>query len=255
MTVKTIAFAAAPQAEAQDALKRLSARYPNVAPEKADVVVALGGDGFMLRTLHRFIEEKKPIYGMNRGSVGFLMNTYEEDRLLERLTTAKAITLHPLRMTATDVAGRTHEVLAINEVSLLREKHMAAHIRIRVDGVVRLPELICDGVLVATPAGSSAYNLSAYGPVIPLGAGVLALTPISPFRPRRWRGALLPATATVAFEILEADTRSVSASADYTEVREVATVTVREDRSLAPVLLFDPEHALEERIIREQFQP
>lgn len=255
MNFTTIAFVAAPQAEAQDALKRLSARYPNVASETADVVVALGGDGFMLRTLHRFIEEKKPIYGMNRGSVGFLMNAYEEDGLIERLKAAKPIELHPLRMVATDLAGRRHEALAINEVSLLRETRMAAKIRIQVDGIVRLPELICDGVLVATPAGSSAYNLSAHGPVIPLGAGVLALTPISPFRPRRWRGALLPETATVSLTVLDADTRSVSASADYTEVREVATIQVREDRSLAPVLLFDPEHALEERIIREQFQP
>jgi NAD+ kinase len=255
MKFNTIAFVAAPQEEAQEAHRRLVARYPNVAPEEADVVVALGGDGFMLRTLHRFMEPAKPIYGMNRGSVGFLMNAYDETGLIERLKAAKPIEVHPLRMSATDLAGQKHQALAINEISLLRETRMAAKIRIQVDGVVRLPELICDGVLVATPAGSSAYNASAHGPIIPLGAGVLALTPISPFRPRRWRGALLPEAATVTFEVIEAESRSVSASADYTEVRQVTTVTVREERSLSPVLVFDPEHALEERIIREQFQP
>lgn len=255
MKFRSIAFVAAPHKEAQEALTRLSARYPAVEPEKADAVVALGGDGLMLRTLHRFIERGTPIYGMNRGSVGFLMNAYEEEGLPQRLERAKPIALHPLRMIAEDQAGNRTEALAINEVSLLRETRMAAKIRITVDGVIRMAELICDGVLVATPAGSSAYNLSAHGPVIPLGAGVLALTPISPFRPRRWRGALLPHQATVEFEIIDPGERSVSVSADYTEIRRVARVSVREDRSLTPVLLFDPEHALEERIIREQFQP
>ncbi|MBM3566263.1 MAG: NAD kinase, partial [Alphaproteobacteria bacterium] len=178
-----------------------------------------------------------------------------EENLPERIAAAKPVELNPLRMEATDLNGTRHEGLAVNEVSLLRETRMAAKIKIDVDGVVRLPELICDGVLVASPAGSSAYNLSAHGPIIPLGAGLLALTPISPFRPRRWRGALLPRAATVAFEVLDAGERTVSAAADFTEIRNVARVSVREDRGLSVTLLFDPEHALEERIIREQFQP
>lgn len=255
MPAPTIAFVAAHQSEAQEARKRLARRYKSVRPETADVVVALGGDGFMLRALHRFMKRRTPIYGMNRGSVGFLMNAYDEAGLIERIQRAKAIDLHPLRMIATDLKGVEHRALAINEVSLLRETRMAAKIAIEVDGVVRLEELVCDGVMVATPAGSSAYNLSAYGPILPLGAGLLALTPISPFRPRRWRGALLPHQAKVSFRVLDAAERQVSVSADYTEFREIAKVVVHEDRKLSPRLLFDPEHALEERIIREQFQP
>lgn len=241
--------------EAEKARERLAARYGEVPAEKADVIVALGGDGLMLRTLHRFMGNAIPIYGMNRGSVGFLMNAYGEEELPERIAKATPAVLHPLHMSALDLDGKTHEGIAINEVSLLRERRQAAKLKISIDSVVRMPEMICDGVLVATPAGSSAYNLSAHGPVIPIGAGLLALTPISPFRPRRWRGALLPHTAVVEIEVLNADERRVSATADFTEIRHVARVTVREDHSLSATLLFDPEHALEERIVREQFQP
>jgi len=255
MPVPALAFVAAPNPEAEEARKRLAARYGEVPVEKADVIVALGGDGLMLRTLHRFMGNAVTIYGMNRGSVGFLMNAYREDGLLERIAKATPAVLHPLRMQALDLDGKTYDGIAINEVSLLRERRQAAKLKISIDGVVRMPEMICDGVLVATPAGSSAYNLSAHGPVIPIGAGLLALTPISPFRPRRWRGALLPRTATVLIEVLNADERQVSASADFTEIRRVARVTVCEDRTISSTLLFDPEHALEERIIREQFQP
>ncbi|MBI4969309.1 MAG: NAD kinase [Rhodospirillales bacterium] len=253
MKFRTLAFVAAENETAQAARRRLCALYPNVAPDGADVVVALGGDGFMLETLHRALPRATPIYGMNCGSVGFLMNGYDETRLPERLEAAQQVTLHPLRMTARSLDGRVQEAVAINEVSLLRETRQAAKIRILVDGVVRLAELICDGILVATPAGSTAYNLSAHGPILPMGAALLALTPISAFRPRRWRGALLPHDATVDFEILEESKRPVSAVADFTEVRDVAKVTVREDRSLNLCLLFDPEHDLEERILAEQF--
>jgi NAD+ kinase len=255
MPAPSLAFVAAPMPEAEDARRRLAARYGEVPVEKADVIVALGGDGLMLRTLHRLMGNPVPIYGMNRGSVGFLMNAYGEDGLHERIAKAAPAVLHPLRMNALDLDGQPHEGIAINEVSLLRERRQAAKLKISVDGVVRMPEMICDGVMVATPAGSSAYNLSAHGPVIPIGAGLLALTPISPFRPRRWRGALLPHIATVLIEVLDAANRQVSASADFTEIRRVVQVAVREDHTISATLLFDPEHALEERIIREQFQP
>ena len=255
MNFKTVAFVGARQKEAQEACKRLCARYDNVAPEGADIVVALGGDGFMLQTLHRHMERRIPIYGMNQGTVGFLMNDYQEDGLMERLAQAQSTELNPLRMTATDTQGEAHQALAINEVSLRRNSRLAAKIRIEVDGVVRLEEMICDGVLVSTPAGSTAYNLSAHGPIVPIGAGVLALTPISAFRPRRWRGALLPREATAVFYISDTEERPVSAVADFTEVDNVAQVVVSEDRSLAPILLFDPEHNLEERIIAEQYLP
>jgi NAD+ kinase len=250
-----IAFAAAAHSVAEEAKARLEARYPHVSEDQADIIVALGGDGLMLETLHRTIGREVAVYGMNRGSVGFLMNEYREDELFERLITAVRVRLHPLRMVARTVGGALRDGLAINEVSLLRETRQTAKIRIRIDGVVRLPELVCDGVLVATPAGSTAYNLSAHGPIIPVGAGLLALTPISAFRPRHWRGALLPRTATVVFDVLEADKRPVSAVADFTEIRDVAEVIVREDDSVALTLLFDPEHNLEERIIVEQFVP
>jgi len=255
MPQQKIAFAAADTEAAQEARERLEARYPHVPPEQATVVVALGGDGFMLETLHRDLERELPIYGMHRGTVGFLMNEYSEEGLEARLAAAEPVKLHPLRMRAVDIRGEVEKALAINEVSLLRESRQAAKIRIHVDDVVRMDELICDGVLIATPAGSSAYNLSAHGPIVPINAGVLALTPISAFRPRRWRGALLPHTARVAFEILEADKRPVSAVADYTEVRDVARVEVAEDRTTSLTLLFDPEHNLEERILKEQFLP
>jgi NAD+ kinase len=255
MSNQSIAFAAADTREAQEALGRLMARYEHVPPERADVIVALGGDGFMLETLHRYLHRGVPIYGMNCGTVGFLMNEYREDDLPQRLSQASAVSLHPLHMTAHTVKGETVEALAINEVSLLRESRQAAKIGISIDGVVRLKELICDGVLLATPAGSTAYNLSAHGPIIPIGAPLLALTPISAFRPRRWRGALLPQKASVGFDVQEADKRPVSATADYTEVRDVARVDIYEDRKVALQLLFDPEHNLEERILREQFLP
>jgi NAD+ kinase len=253
MKFRTLAFVAAENETAQAALTSLRGRYPSATPETADVVVALGGDGFMLETLHRTLPRATPIYGMNCGSVGFLMNGYDETRLPERLAAAQPVTLHPLRMTAHTLDGEVREALAINEVSLLRETRQAAKIRILVDGVERLAELICDGILVATPAGSTAYNLSAHGPILPMGAALLALTPISAFRPRRWRGALLPHDATVTFEVLEEAKRPVSAVADFTEIRDVAKVEVREDRSLDLRLLFDPEHDLEERILAEQF--
>lgn len=254
MNVGTIAFVASDQDEAQAALRRLRARYPNTPPDEADVVIALGGDGFMLHTLHRFMRRRTPIYGLNRGSVGFLMNEFAEDGLIERLDRAEAIELTPLRMQAVDVHGAAHEALAINEVSLLRETRQTARVRILVDGVERMPEMTGDGVLLATPAGSTAYNVSVNGPILPLGAEVLALTPISVFRPRQWRGAVLPRTATVTFEILDPVNRPVAAVADNTEVREVARVTVHEERGAGPVLLFDPEHNLAERVIKEQFQ-
>lgn len=255
MPPKSIAFVAADTPEAQEASQRLSQRYRPVPPEKAEIIVALGGDGLMLETLHRYFFRGVPIYGMNCGTVGFLMNQYEEESLPERLAQAERVTLFPLAMTARTMAGEVRHALAINEVSLLRETRQAAKILITVDGVVRLPELICDGVLVSTPAGSTAYNLSAHGPILPIGSGVLALTPISAFRPRRWRGAILPHDAEVVFDILEPEKRPVSAVADYTEVRDVVQVMVREDRSRSLHLLFDPEHNLEERILKEQFLP
>lgn len=232
---------------------RFRHRYGHVAPENADVIVALGGDGFMLESLHRFMALGKPIYGMHRGTVGFLMNAFREDDLTARLHRAQPVTLHPLRMIAETVAGREAEALAINEVSLLRETRQAAKLRITIDGRERLSELVCDGVLVCTAAGSTAYNLSAHGPILPMGANVMALTPISAFRPRRWRGAILPHRATVRIDILDSHKRPVSAVADYTEVRDVRRVEVREDRSVVLSILFDPEHNLEERILSEQF--
>jgi NAD+ kinase len=246
-----VVAAATPQAE--EARGCLARRYGDAPPEQAEAIVALGGDGLMLETQHKFLGRNRRIYGMNCGSVGFLMNEYREDALPERVAKAQAAVLHPLRMRAVTQGGAVEEALAINEVSLLREVRQAAKIRITVDGTVRLAELICDGILVATPAGSTAYNLSAHGPIVPLGANLLPLTPISAFRPRRWRGALLPATAQVLFEILEAPKRPVAAVADYTEVRDVASVAVAEDRGVSLTMLFDPDHSLSERIIAEQF--
>ncbi|HTH17486.1 MAG TPA: NAD kinase [Magnetospirillum sp.] len=255
MDFAKIAFVSADTEAGNAARKRLEDRYEHVPPEQADLIVALGGDGFMLEVLHRYLDRHVPIYGMNRGSVGFLMNTFREHGLIERLRKAESVVLHPLRMRAKLNDGSEIDAVAINEVSLLRETRQAAKVSIRIDGKQRLEELICDGVLVSSPAGSTAYNLSAHGPIIPLGAGILALTPISAFRPRRWRGALLPHTAKVTFEVLESDKRPVSAVADYTEARDVCEVDVHEDRSIDLTLLFDPEHNLEERIIAEQFTP
>jgi NAD+ kinase len=252
--VTRIAFTASERPEAQEGLARLAARYGNAPMAEADVIVALGGDGFMLETFHEHMDAGLPIYGMNRGSVGFLMNDYAEYGLLERIAAAEKATIHPLRMTATDVAGKTHNALAINEVSLLRQTRQAAKLRISIDNKLRLSELSCDGALVSTPAGSTAYNLSAHGPIIPLDARVLALTPISAFRPRRWRGALLPHTAKVTFEILEANKRPVSAVADNIEVRHVMDVHIAEDREVSLHMLFDEGRSLEERVLAEQFQ-
>jgi len=271
-----IAIVAAGTASAQSAREELERLYPVKAPDDADAIVALGGDGFMLETIHRFLDTGLPIYGMNRGSVGFLMNPYSSEDLIGEIRRAESARLHPLRMVAHlnesrptagaprggardavaaagGSGGKRVELQAMNEVSMLRETRQAAKLRIHVDGVVRLEEMICDGVLLATPAGSTAYNLSAHGPILPLDAGVLALTPISVFRPRRWRGALLPRTARVRIEVLEADKRPVSAVADSTEVREVALVEIEENRDVAAEILFQAGQSLSERNLAEQF--
>jgi NAD+ kinase len=250
---KHVAFVASQTPEATHAREALAARYADSDPEKADVVVALGGDGLMLQTLHRFMGSGKPIYGMHRGTVGFLMNEFSEARLMQRLDAAQTTVIHPLRMRATDTDGRTHEFRAINEVSIFRETYQAARLRILVDGKERLAELVADGILISTPAGSTAYNFSVQGPIIPIGSPLLALTPISPFRPRRWRGALLPDKAEVTIEILDAQKRPAAAVADHDEVRGVQRVEVGMDHGIAINLLFDPDHSLDERILREQF--
>ncbi len=248
-----IAFIAASTPEAREAYERLGKRYGNVEPKSADVIVALGGDGLMLQTLHKFMNSGKPIYGMHRGTVGFLMNEFSEERLAERLSDAHITVIHPLVMHARDADGRTHEHRAINEVSLFRQSAQAAHLRILIDGKERLAELIADGVLVATPAGSTAYNLSVQGPIIPINAPMVALTPISPFRPRRWRGALLPDRSRISIDVLEAEKRPVSAVADHYEYRSIRRVDVAMDRAVDLVMLHDPGHSLEERILLEQF--
>ena len=253
MKVKNIAFVATDAPEAQKALANLTERYGETPPAEADVIVALGGDGLMLQTLHKHMHRNIPIYGMNLGSVGFLMNEFHEDRLIERLNAADIARLHPLRMRATLSNGTEHEALAINEVSLLRETYQVAKIRISIDDKIRMKELSCDGVLVSTPAGSTAYNLSAQGPIIPIDAALLALTPISAFRPRRWRGALLSHLAKVRFEILEPEKRPVSAVADHREFRDVIDVLVEEDTTIDLLMMFDEGHSLDERILTEQF--
>jgi NAD+ kinase len=248
-----IAFVASSVAEAQAALKQLVEIYGNHDAAEADAVVALGGDGLMLQTLHQHMRTGKPIYGMHRGTVGFLMNEFSTLDLHARLAAAKQSVIHPLLMRATDVHGVVHLHHAINEVALFRQTHQAARLRILIDERERMAELIADGVLVATPAGSTAYNLSAQGPIIPINAALLALTPISPFRPRRWRGALLPNTAYVVIEVLESDKRPVAAVADHDEARDVRRVEVLSDRTISMRMLFDPGHSLEERILSEQF--
>jgi len=250
-----IAVVASSDPKARSALTKLEALYRLAAPEKADVIVALGGDGFMLETLHRFLGRDVAVYGMNRGSVGFLMNAFRAEDLERRIARAEETVLHPLRMHASDQKGARHEALAINEVALFRETRQSAKIRIGVDGIVRLKELVCDGVLVSTPAGSTAYNLSAHGPILPVGANLLALTPISAFRPRRWRGALLPSRTRFRFRVIDPIKRPVSAVADDTEIRDVVEVQVWEDPDITLSLLFDAEHNLEERILKEQFVP
>ena len=249
-----IAFVSSDVAEARGALERLAKIYGNADPRTADAIVALGGDGLMLQTLHRHLNDHVPIYGMNRGSAGFLMNDYREEDLRERLASAELSVIHPLTMRAVDAQGRERTALAINEVSLFRETYQAAKLRITVDGKERLEELICDGALVATPAGSTAYNLSVFGPILPIDAPLLALTPISAFRPRRWRGALLPNEAKIGFDVLEPDKRPVSAVADHTETRSVRRVEVEQASGIDLLMLFDPGHGLEERILSEQFR-
>jgi NAD+ kinase len=250
----SIAFISSGVDEARAAQARLTARYGGVTPEKADVIVALGGDGFMLQTLHAFMNTGKPIYGMNCGTVGFLMNDLTEDAVPERIAAAGETGIHPLHMEAVDAAGKTQTAYAINEVSLLRQSYQAAKLTISIDGQERLKELICDGLLVATPAGSTAYNLSAHGPILPIYAPLLALTPISAFRPRTWRGALLPNHVTVKITALETDKRPINAVADNVEFKSVVEVTVREDRKATSVILFDPDHSWDERILAEQFK-
>ncbi|GJM10721.1 MAG: NAD kinase [Lysobacteraceae bacterium] len=248
-----LAFVADDTRRASEAAGRLVERYGNVPVDQAEVIVSIGGDGHMLATLHRFLETGTPIYGLKKGAIGFLLNLYAEEGLVERIGKAQKANLRPLQMTAADTEGVVHSALAINEVSLLRQTRQAAKIRVLVNGREKIPELICDGILLATAAGSTAYNLSAHGPILPLGADLLALTPISPFRPRRWRGALLPRDVSVRFEVIEQAKRPVSATADATEVRDVQYVEISESKEHCLQLLFDPEHNLEERILNEQF--
>lgn len=256
MTIdRKYALVASPTEEAQAADALLRERHEFVDLKDAEGVIALGGDGFMLQTLHQMLADHliKPVFGMNLGTVGFLMNEWREDGLEERLAKAKTFSVTPLRMDAVTVEGETVSSPAINEVSLLRETRQTAKLEVTADGNVVIEQLVCDGVIVATPAGSTAYNLSARGPILPMGSNLVALTPISPFRPRRWRGAILPDKTQIAFRVLEPLKRPVSAVADQREVRDVATVEVRLDTSLTLSLMFDPEHALDERIAREQF--
>ncbi|MES2858688.1 MAG: NAD kinase [Pseudomonadota bacterium] len=253
MSTPRIALLASPAAEAQEALAALVSAHGQNRPEEADVLVALGGDGFMLQTLHRHGGLGKPVYGMKLGTLGFLMNQYRGEGLVDRIASAEPAVLHPLEMLAQTESGATVGSLAYNEVSLLRQTRQAAHIGIELNGQVRLDELICDGVLLATPGGSTAYNFSANGPILPLGANVMALTPIAPFRPRRWRGAVLKSGTEVRFRVLDPHKRPVSVTADSHEVRDVIEVLVRESHERIVTLLFDPEHNLEERILIEQF--
>jgi NAD+ kinase len=254
-TAPRLAFVCASTPNAREARDRLASRYGAVTEAQADIIVALGGDGLMLHALHRNMRRRTPIYGMNLGTVGFLLNTYKEPGLLQRLKKARQVTLTPLRMVATNNRGKTTDVIAINEVSLLRSSRQTARIAVVVDGRPRLPDLYCDGILVATPAGSTAYNLSAHGPILPLGAGLLALTPINAFRPRRWRGALLPRHSEVELTVLDPRKRPVAAAADSVEIANVVKVTITEATDISLTLLFDPEHDLEERILKEQFDP
>jgi len=249
-----IAFLASDTPDAQSAVRDLVARYGGVDPDSADVVVALGGDGFMLATQHRFMNTGMPVYGMNKGTIGFLMNEFSEEELPERLARSTQRVIRPLDMAAEDAAGEVHRAKAINEVSLLRQSFQAASLGIRIDGRTRLDPLICDGVLVATPAGSTAYNLSAHGPILPLDAPLLALTPVSAFRPRRWRGALIPDTSVIEITVNEIAKRPVNAVADHIEVKSIRHVRIALDHESAGIILFDPEHSWEERILAEQFQ-
>ncbi|MDR1828926.1 MAG: NAD kinase [Methylobacteriaceae bacterium] len=250
---KKIAFVASDTEKAQQALTALHKRYVSVAPNDADVIVALGGDGLMLKAMHRYLKNPKPIYGMNRGSIGFLMNEFSEENLLERIESAQVTKVHPLLMKVKDIEGVESRAYAINEVSLFRQTHQTAKLRVLIDDIVRMEELIADGILVSTPAGSTAYNLSANGPILPLSSPLLALTPLTPFRPRRWRGALLSDHATITVEVLEPRSRPVAAVADSKEVRYAARVESRLDKSNSILMLHDGVHGLDERILREQF--
>jgi NAD+ kinase len=249
-----LAFVSSDADDARAAAKALIARYGQTPESEADVVVALGGDGFLLQTLRETMSTGKLVYGMNRGTIGFLMNEFREADLPERIATAQSETIRPLEMEAETASGEMTSALAINEVSLLRQSYQTAKIRISIDGKVRLDELNCDGVMVATPAGSTAYNLSAYGPILPLDAPLLALTPVSPFRPRRWRGALISNKVTVRFDMLEPEKRPVNAAADHVEVKSVISVTLRESQTKTATLLFDPGYSWKERILTEQFR-
>ena len=257
MTERRMALVASPTEAAQDAAAELRSLYEWHPVERAELVVALGGDGFMLRTLHAMLDRHRilPVFGMNLGTVGFLLNQYRASGLPARIRNARSVTLTPLRMVATNARGQRHEATAINEVSLLRSSRQTARIAVAIDGTTRIPDLYCDGAIVATPAGSTAYNLSAHGPILPLGAGLLALTPINAFRPRRWRGALLPRHSKVEFTILDSKKRPVAAAADSVEIPNVVKVVVTEAADIELTLLFDPEHDLEERILKEQFEP
>ena len=252
-SIATVAFRASETEVAEAARRSLVDRYGDAALEEADVIVALGGDGFMLQTLHRTMTVDKPVYGMNCGTIGFLMNEFGEEDLAERLSAAEEAVLNPLAMRAETVSGEIHDALAINEVSLLRQGPQAAKLAVHVDGRMRMRELVCDGALVCTPAGSTAYNYSAHGPILPIGSQVLALTAVAAFRPRRWRGAILPKTATVRFEVQNAAKRPVMADADGRSVRDVRSVEIRSEDAVRHRILFDPGHGLEERLIREQF--
>lgn len=249
-----IHFYASDTSRAELAFRTLSEKYGQSDAQSCDTIVILGGDGTMLEALHKYQDFTQPVYGMNFGSVGFLMNPYNDGDLVEKIKAARSATIHPLKMTATDIHGNTHEAVAFNEVSLLRETRQAARLKITVKDIVRIPELVCDGILLATPAGSTAYNLSAQGPILPLSANVLALTPISAFRPRRWRGALVPSQLKVRIESLDSDKRPVSATADSQEFRDVVSLDIHQSKSISRTLMFDPEHHLEERILKEQFQ-
>lgn len=254
MKTDKIHFLGSNHAETPAAIKKLKAIYGHAGLDTADVIVALGGDGFMLRVLHQMVDSGLPVYGMRMGRIGFLMNGFQDDKLLERLDQAISVRLNPLRMTANCADGSVHEALAINEVSLLRQSNQAAHLRLSINASIKIDELVADGILVSTAAGSTAYNFSARGPILPLGTDALAVTPISPFRPRRWHGAVLPSAASVEIDILEAERRPVSATADFIEFRDVIRVQVAEDAATVLTLMFDQDHSLEERILNEQFR-
>ena len=254
MNKPAIAFLASSTDQAQEALKALREKYASVSPDEADIIVALGGDGFMLKTQLEFMGRGKAVYGMNKGTVGFLMNSYRSSGLLKRLEKARRAEIHPLQMRAVDASGEVHTSMAFNEVSLFRQSHQAAKLRIDIDGQQRMEALVCDGVMVATPQGSTAYNLSAHGPILPMKSPLLALTPVSPFRPRNWRGALLPNTSKVTITTLEPEKRPVNAVADNTEIVSAVEVHIYEDREMSGILMFDPEHSWEERILDEQFR-